>query len=1030
MAENEDTLSVTLPDALRRQFALVEHRLWRVESSVALCCVAGGWMASYLALFISDRFWNTPVWLRWTLCVCGWAVAVSAGAFWARRWVWKRRDLKALASLVQQRYGRLGDRLLGIVELANEERHNANFSPTLYHAAIHQVADEAKSCDFRQSVSTRGARKMAFGTAGLAVCLAAVFGVLPQAGWNAFQRWAFPARHLARFTLVTLGGLPAEIIVPHGEPFNITANVNYRSFWKPRRALALWPRQPAVEGAVDAGKVLLRLPGAVENADLVICVGDARAVVKIAPVHRPSLQDLAAQIQLPDYLHYPDQKQDLQNGSLLAIEGSRIAFRGKVSRGLASALIQNGGGDATPLKIEGDSFISSPSEPDGPTEYTFSWRDSLGLTNAAPLRLALQLRADAPPVPEIEDMPHEIALLNSDVLSLHVQARDDFGVRDFGLLWSMTEDSPPATSASTEVKMMTDSPHVKTAEKVFLWSPSMYGIPAGSVVELEGFARDFYPDRERIRTSPYHIRVLSPEEHAELVRAQLEAVLAQAEEITRLQEKIVAGIGEVNETPKMASDQKAARLGQNKEDQKQNAANLDDLTRQAERPVREAMKNPLLDGETIRQWSDSIRQWRKLSQEKMPAASEAMEKARQESGGQPQEIAEALKKAQDILQELEKMENKANQRLDNMQAMTLAQRLRKVGGVEKEIGTQLFDSASNTVGLLPRALPQKYKLLEGHLVLAQAAAQTDTAALQGEISRFFERTQKPDYGQVGREMKESRAADELDRLGGLIDNNIGIEASEDLGQWSARFDDWAARLEPKSSGQGTPKPGDSDPKNMDLTEQLIALLRLRENEMNLHEQTGILDQDKGSRENYVQKAGTLAGNQEKLAADMDAIHEKTPVPQLDPAFADTSQTMKDTLGILRKPETGKPAGDAEVKSIESITDLINLINEQGQQPRQQSSPQQNAERNEEMQFLMQLARMKAGGKQRGDQPNTRLTSPGGAATHAGDPLSGNATGKRAGDRAVHHAAGSIENAPDEFREALENYYHGLEKTKE
>jgi hypothetical protein len=68
------------------------------------------------------------------------------------------------------------------------------------------------------------------------------------------------------------------------------------------------------------------------------------------------LQELAAQIQLPDYLHYPEQNQILQNGSLLAVEGSKIAFHGKVSRDLSSALMQSGDEKPAPLKIDGDSF--------------------------------------------------------------------------------------------------------------------------------------------------------------------------------------------------------------------------------------------------------------------------------------------------------------------------------------------------------------------------------------------------------------------------------------------------------------------------------------------------------------------------------------------------------------------------------------------------------------------------------------------------------------------------------------------------
>src|SRR5208282_1571704 len=198
----------------------------------------------------------------------------------------------------------------------------------------------------------------------------------------------------------------------------------------------------------------------------------------------------------------------------------------------------------------------------GPSEFTFNWRDQLGLTNAAPLRLSVQMQPDAPPVPEIMDMPREIAVLNSDVLKIRLQARDDFGVRDFGLKWEMTADSPPTDVATTEVKTQPPSSQTTAAEKVFSWSPSMYRIPKDSTVEMEGFARDYFPGRERSHTALYRIRILSPEEHAELVRQQLEGLVTQVEEVTRLQEKIVAGLGELKESDKMAPAQKSSLLGQ------------------------------------------------------------------------------------------------------------------------------------------------------------------------------------------------------------------------------------------------------------------------------------------------------------------------------------------------------------------------------------------------------------------------------------------------------------------------------------
>ena len=1048
VVDSEDKFSVTLPDALRRQFADVERRLWRVETTVAISAAAGGLMLSVLAMFISDRLWDTPTWLRATFLLCGLGIAALSGLEWARRWVWHRRDLKALANLVQKKYRRLGDRLLGIVELANEQKHFSNFSPALYHAAIRQVADEAANIDFGQSVSTARAGKAASSTAVLAVALIIGLAVLPAAGWNAFVRWAAPLARISRYTLVDLEGLPSQIIVAHGEAFDVSGAVRYRSFWKPSRVLGRWAKQPRIEGDTQAGALHLHVPGQIENGVLRVELGDARAEIKVSPIHRPSLEELAAQVKLPAYLKYPNQTNVLQNGALLVVEGSHVAFQGKVSRDLANAEVQTGDAQPSQLKVAGENFSTETTEPNGAQELDFSWRDKLGLTNAAPLRLSLRTEPDAPPMPEILELSRNIAILASDVLHIPTQARDDFGVRDFGLMWDLSADSPKRDLTTTEVKTQPAKSGVKTAEKSFLWSPALYGIPADTIVELQAFARDYFPNRERATTPVYRIQVLSQEEHAELVREQLETVMSQVEEVTRRQENIVAGLGEVKDADKMPDAQKSAKLAQAKEDQMENAAHLDELSKEGERSVREAMKNSLFNEETIRQWSKSMEQWQKLSGDKMQEAAKSMQKAAQQSSpssksskssksSQPSDpqsknLADALQQAQDILKELEKMESKANQHMDDLQALTLAQRLRKVGSQEKDISGSLVSSAADTIGLLPRELPEKFKAAENDLTRSQAAEQKETETLQGEISRFFERTQKPAYGEVSDDMKKSHATDELERVGGLIGNNIGMEASANLGQWSDRFQKWSEKLEPKSDGKGQGNsPGSSgSQQNDDLTEQLIALLRLRESEMTLRDQTSLLDQDKAKKDLYPARAAALSDTQDKLAGDLEGVHKKTPIKQLDQAFSDVSTAMNTTAKILGEPQTGKPADDAEMASIQSLSDLVNLINEQAQRPNQQQSQSSgDKQSDEEMQFLMQMMRDSANAKAMAAKPATGLNRAGGTTDRASARASGNSTGKGAAARDVHKAGGAMEEPPAEFREALENYYHGIDQAR-
>jgi len=862
---------------------------------------------------------------------------------------------------------------------------------------------------------------------------------------------------------------------------------------------------------VQSGQVRLQIPGQVENGVLKVQVGDALAQVSILPSHRPSLQQLSASVHLPDYLRYPDQTEPVQGGAFRALEGSRVGFVGTVSRPLAAASMQTGGQDAAALKVQGPTFTSEPLPTEGAGELVFNWRDQLGLTNATPWRLALQRQSDQPPLPDLPDLPRATAMLATDVLRIRAQAQDDFGVRALGLVWDVVSEGASNTDiTSTEIKAEMSSAQEKKAEEIFLWSPAHYHIPADSTVELQGFALDYFPKRARVRTASCLIRVLSPEAHAEMLRQSLEALMAQIEDITRLQEKIVSDTRDVKEsTQDLPDPQQVSHLAQSREDQLQNAEHLAELSHQGENIVREAMKNSIIPADTIKQWSQTLEKWQKLSDEKMQEAAQAIQAAASEakaaqqsqsSSSQPQNsqpqqaqnsqpqqaqnaqsqpsqnsqsqpqnsqpqqagnsqpqpqnsssqqkdakaqeeeakrlqqaLAEAEKRAEEVLEALQKMAQNANKNLDQLQALTLAQRLRRVGEAEQGLGGQLATNLPDTIGLPPQDLPDKFRRINTSLVKRQGDAHDESTALQAEISRFYERTQKPNYGKVSQDMKDSHAADELDRMGGLIQSNITIQTSLDLTNWSERFQKWADALEPKSSSQGGGGNGQGQPP-LDLSQQLIALLRLREKESNLRDQTGVLEWSKDSTPDYKDQAASLAGTQGNLGQALDLIHQATPVPEFDPPFHQVATAMQEAQALLAKPQTDAITDGTEARSMDALSDLINLINESAQRAQQQQQQQEQAGglTAEEMAFLTRMMRASNQNGPPGMQPpspggNGGGNLTGGTTDQTGRAAGGDASGRNAATRNVLKAAGIIQNSPAEFRDALENYFHNVEK---
>src|SRR5690606_15979341 len=152
----------------------------------------------------------------------------------------------------------------------------------------------------------------------------------------------------------------------------------------------------------------------------------------------------------------------------------------------------------------------------------------------------------------------------------------------------------------------------------------------------------------------------------------------------------------------------------------------------------------------------------------------------QSSPNREQNLAEAAQKQEDIIDKLQQMQKDVNENLDELQALTLAQRLRKVGEEQKILQTHLQKIIPDPVVLTPRELPERYVNANTHFAGRQAESQAESEKLQGEISRFYERTQKPNYGQVSQQMNDSRPADELHRVRGLIEQNIGMMAMENL----------------------------------------------------------------------------------------------------------------------------------------------------------------------------------------------------------------------------------------------------------
>ena len=56
-----------------------------------------GLLVSFLLVYVLDRFWQTPGWLRLAILIAGVSLFTVFAPYWLHRWVWKQRRESQLA---------------------------------------------------------------------------------------------------------------------------------------------------------------------------------------------------------------------------------------------------------------------------------------------------------------------------------------------------------------------------------------------------------------------------------------------------------------------------------------------------------------------------------------------------------------------------------------------------------------------------------------------------------------------------------------------------------------------------------------------------------------------------------------------------------------------------------------------------------------------------------------------------------------------------------------------------------------------
>ncbi|GEM_PF-3743033 len=1007
--------NLTLPESLSSQLKGFQKKLRAIEgvtaAAAAFCMVAG----ALVFLYLSDRLWETPVILRLALFLCG-IIPLLYLVFYTVHHVFMRsRDFKTLSVLVQKHHKKLGDSLLGVVELAENKELSENVSKELCSAAIANIAERSKTMDFGEAISRKGLKRFAVWSIVILAVVLCLIVFTRSAFGNTLVRWLNPLSNVERFTFVKLEGIPSKLNVPHGEEFEIKCILDNSSTIKPADVKFKCGMEPSKMVKFENGSALMKISGQTKPVDLKIWSGDFRKTVTIVPVHRPVLLSLEATVKLPEYTGRKDEKVKLSGKTFSLLEGSQYTLEGRIDREIKIAELVDASGKSVSLKIKGDTFSSENQKASASDNNVLTWLDFLGLRPLHPYEFSVVPEKDQEPFTECPKLPQYSAMLADETIMIQVTADDDYGVSELGAAYTSTDPkNETKIYASGTMSLAKGGVDKQKLDAEFMFCPALLKIEEKTLVTICSAAKDYYPGRQFAYSKPYKIYILSLQEHAKLVEEELESIMAKIEDLVWREEENLEKNKNISKLPEdeMKKEETSEKISEQENAEKMNAEDLEKLSEKALKMLEEALRNKEFPAKTIKEWTKMLDALNQVSQKDMKNVQKSLNEAQKENK-RADEMKKAVEEQQKMLEKLKELMKKMDDSMNNLTMENFVSRLKKEAENEKNVSTKLAEIMKSSVGMDQNSLPQKIKEEVADQKAKQEQIKKTVKNIQDDLLGFFSRTRIKKYQDVSEEMEKEKIQKKLEDTVETIAKNQTAKGISNTKEIAAKLEKWADDLGKKGNEQGGGEgEGGGEMKEID-PEILIGLMRLLQQEQELREKTRNLDENREKMKDYGEKSVGLSEKQMNMRNDLNGLKEKAAEFQkLVQLMNQTGKAMTDAGALLFKPQTDQQTIGAETEVIELLAASMQSASE--------SSGQGGEGQGQMMGMLMQMMMGGQGGR-----------TPGG---FRGSMKSDSANVKTGGpdyktnfqEKNSERTAGTGTKAlPEEYKDAIESYFNRM-----
>ena len=874
-----------IPEGLRNQLEQFKKRLWQIKIAEAVLAGFFGLLFSFLLVFGLDRFIETPNIVRLVILLVGVSLFVLFAPYWVRRWVYGHRRENQLAKLISRRFPKLGDRLLGAVELQDQQEEKDSLSPALRSAAMRTVAADAAGRDLLDALPAARHKKWSLAVMALFVMMVIALIAVPEAGVNALKRWIMPLSDTQRFTFtqLDLSGFNTPHHVPYGESFILTVPLSKETNRRPETARARYGDGEWVEAKLVGNSYSFIFPGQRATDQLYLEADDARHSLPVEPVIRPSMENVRATIKLPKYLQRPEINADLRSGFATVLEGSEIKIQAVASRELsaASAAIVTIPKDVIP-DAHAPSTGESPAQEKKPVvevtpqkvalklakrkmttgkiligEHTLvipmEWTDIYGLKADKQLKLRLESTQDQAPSTYIQGIERQHIMLAEETIDFEVLAEDDFGLKASGISWQGEFTKPTGgTPAKGELTLETGGPTRMTLKQPFSFSPANLSIEPQKLV-LRSWTEDYKPGRGRVYSEPIVLYILTRDEHAQVLKNQFDRAIGELEDIARKEQNLNDENQrlERKDAKELQTDEGRKKLQKQQDAERENKERMKALTKKMEELFKDALRNGEIDKEALKKMSKALQAMRELSKEDLPKVEKKLEDAQSQRNTEEKskkDLKEAVEEQKKALEKMKQALKDANEANQNFEASTFVNRLKRAASEQDGIASAFIDIIDKVIGSSFEELDP----VEQRAIKASSDQQRQTAAdvrwIQEDLAHYYARTQKEQHKKLVDAMRDSRIDEAMEVLSGRVSSNLSYGSIAQSRQWAAQLRKWAKELEGQkdnADGGGGEGGGQQEQEDKDF-EFMLKVMRMIQKEQDIRGRTRALENLKRS----------------------------------------------------------------------------------------------------------------------------------------------------------------------------------------